>query len=182
MSTMKQLNYRKKNKLLLAGGILLLFVLYKISWKKTIAAYGLNKTIGEQMAQASNAPQKLALLEQQNLECDRILGTYQNTESNTQQLLLSAVSGYCQQTGLLLKEFPKSIFKQENEYMVETNYFVLEGPFSTILRLTHQLEQKNRIGKIVSVNYLVKKDNKTQKNLLDATIYIQNVKKNSDED
>ena len=179
---MKQVNYKTKNKILLGIGLLLLLIVYQLAIKKSIAAFSLNSSLKQQIEKAAGAPQKLALLEQQNLAYDAILANYKGNGSNTQQLLLSAVTGYCQENNLLLKEFPKSIFKQESEYLVETNYFVLEGGFINTLRLIHHLEQKNRIGKIASVNYQVKKDQRTQKDFLNATIYIQNVKKQSNEE
>ncbi len=114
---------------------------------------------------------------QQMMSIDHVLGTSQRADTNVQQQLLGIVTDYCQKRDVVLREFPKTIQKTQEDYLVETNIFTVEGDFIKLLELVYLLEQKSRIGKIASVNFLSKKDFKTKSLALTATIYLQNVKK-----
>lgn len=167
--------------MLFAGSLLLLVILYQAQLKPTYLLHNKCDMMIKQIALAKDAPMRVAFLKKQQMEFDHVLGISQNDSINSQQMLLGTITNYCQQSNVLLKEFPKTIAKQEKDYLIETNYFTVEGEFVKLLKLCYQLEQKNKIGKLASVNYLLKKDYKTQIDFLTATVYIQNVKKTTHE-
>jgi hypothetical protein len=173
----KDLTYKKKNMYLLAGVVLFAFLSYKMAFQNTLTAYREVCSLKEQLRMAQDAPKKINALQQQMISIERILGTGQRADTNVQQQLLGIVTDYCQKSNTVLREFPKTIQKTQDDYLVETNIFILEGNFTKLLRLIYLLEQKNRIGKIASVNFLSKKDFKTKLPALTSTIYLQNVKK-----
>jgi len=86
------------------------------------------------------------------------------------------VTSYCKDKPLLLKEFPKTVLKETDGFLVELNYFTVEGDFKNLLNLVYTLEQKVKVGKVASVNFMIKENIKTKRNELTATIYIQNLK------
>ena len=111
------------------------------------------------------------------MELNQILGGKQLTDTNTQQALLNVIANYCRDNKTVLREFPKAISKEKNDFVVETNFFTVEGDFVKLLSLVYLLEQKERIGRIASVFFQSKRDVRTKALSLSATIYVQNVKK-----
>ena len=173
----KNLTYKKRNRILAAVSVLFIFFSYKMAFQNTLDTYHDVQSLKEQLLLAQGAPEKVNTLRQQMMNMDRLLGTKQRADTSVQQALLGIVTDYCQKNNAVLREFPKTIQKIQDNYLVETNFFVVEGSFVKLLELLYLLEQKNRIGKIASVNFLTKKDFKTQGLNLTATIYLQNVKK-----
>jgi hypothetical protein len=102
----------------------------------------------------------------------------QNDSSvNNQQKILNIVSDFCSKYELILKDFPQPIVYTEKKYIVETSIFEVEGEFHKLLKLVYELEQVNIVGKIMSVEYEIKRNYKTKSFALSATIYLLNIKK-----
>ncbi|MGZ4058661.1 MAG: hypothetical protein ACXVPU_06530, partial [Bacteroidia bacterium] len=91
--------------------------------------------------------------------------------------LLELITGYCQVNNTVLREFPKTIIFEKGDILIETNRFVVQGSFQSLLNLIYTLEQKSKIGKVASVEYQIKKEIKDKKILLTASIFLQNIKK-----
>ena len=176
----KNLTYKKKNQFLLIGTVLFLFIAYYLAFGKTILLYRQCSSMKQQLSTLSDAPNRYSALEKKLSELDQMLGGRQLSDTNTQQVLLNAITNYCQSSKTILREFPKAISKKENEYMVETNFFTVEGSFVKLLNLVYLLEQKERIGRLASVMFQAKQDVRTKVLSLNATIYVQNVKKIKD--
>lgn len=173
----KNLTYKQKNRFLLIGIVLLAFLAYRMAFRNTISVYDEINSLEEQMKLADNAPQKAAGLQTRLEGMDQLLGRSQRSDTSVQQTLLGVVTDYCQKNSIILREFPRTIRKTEGEYQIETNFFIVEGGFIKLLELVYLLEQKNRTGKVASLNFISKKDFKTKVLNLTATIYVQNVKK-----
>ena len=171
------ISYRKKNQLLIAGIVLFLIIIYFFGIKKTITAYQQYQEVNEQMLVAANAPIMAAQLEKKLLVMDAKIGNSDTINDNKAQALLELTTNYCQQNKAVLREFPRTIAIEQGDLTIETNMFVIESDFTTLLKLVYTLEQKEKIGKIASVRYQLKKDFKTKEMALTATIYLQNVKK-----
>jgi hypothetical protein len=170
----KNLTYKQKNRFLLIGIVLLAFISYRMAFRNTINVCSGINSLEEQLKLADHAPQKVAGLQARLAGMDQVLG-----RSQSESTLLGVVTDYCQKNNVALREFPKTIEKTQGEYQVETNFFVIEGGFIKLLELLYLLEQKNRVGKVASVNFSTKKDYKTKALNLTAIIYVQNVKKAS---
>lgn len=169
-------SYRKKNKALVFTAMLFLVLAYMLSIKRTIAVYREANVLESQSELAVNAPEKAAGLEKQLAGIDNLLGM-QPQAGNVQQMLLGVITGYCKERNTVLREFPKTVYHEEKDFIVETNVFTVEGSFSQLLKLVYLLEQENHIGKISSARFFIKKDPKTHTTALNATIYLQNIKK-----
>lgn len=178
---MSGLTYKKKNQLLLIISAVFLLISYWLAFKDTFALYSEAVDFESQVKSVNDVPQKLAAMQGKLAELDILSGLKQNADTGIQQELLGIVTGYCQKSGILLREFPKTNFYDEGDYRVETNIFVVEGGFVKLLELVYLLEQKNRVGKIASVSYNSKKDIRIKMFSLTATIYLQNIKKIQDE-
>ena len=112
---------------------------------------------------------------------DTKIGNQHKKGQNTAQELLEFVTNYCQTNRAVLREFPETILADQGNLLIENNWFVVEGEFSTLINLVYTLEQKVKLGKVTSARYQLKKDLKSKQMALTTTIYIQNVKKNEHE-
>ncbi len=173
----KNLTYKKKNQLLLAGAILFAVMMYSFAIKRTVVVYRECNVLEAQMKLAHDAPLKAAMLERKLAEMDHLPGEQQKGDVNVQQNLLGVITNYCQNNNVILREFPKTIQTEEKDLLVETNVFVIEGGFSKLLQFVYLLEQKNKIGRIASVQFQTKRDYKTKTLSLTAMIYVQSIKK-----
>jgi hypothetical protein len=177
MISLKSIPYNTKNKILLWGGSLLVVVIYQFTFKKTIALYSECREMKKRSELMEGAAMKKITLEKEAARLDLLSGSLQANDSNVQQVLLGIVTSYCQSNGLLLKEFPQTQRSQENNYEIELNSFTVEGEFQKLLKLVYCLEQKYRIAKVASLDLKTKKDLRTKKASLTATVYLQNIKR-----
>ena len=173
----KKLTYKKKNRLLAAGALVFIMLAYLLAFKKTIVLYSQCSDLKQQMQLASDAPQKAVLLEKQLKDIENLLGDQSSTGVDNQQLLLELITNYCEKENITLREFPKPLITSEKDYSIETNIFVVEGNFIKLLNLIYVLEQKRKVGKVASVHFQSKKNYKTKRLALTATIYLQNIVK-----
>jgi len=174
---LKELTYLRKNQLLIAAFVVLLFLVYSLAIKKTINESKQASDAEKKIELAANAPFMAAQLQKELMLMDEKIGDKNLQGQNTAQTLLELVTNYCKNNHAVLREFPETNTSNQEGLIIETNRFVVEGNFSVLINLVYVLEQKNKLGKISSVVYQLKKDFKTKKNVLIATVYLQNVKK-----
>lgn len=163
--------------LLIAGVILMVLLVYSLGIKKTMNAYMEYSDAKKKMELAANAPEMAAQLEKKLSEMNAKMGDQNTKEQNTTEALLSLIANYCQNNHAVLREFPQTTMAEAENMSIETNRFTIGGDFSTLVNLAYILEQKNKLGKVASVNYQLKKDFKTKEMLLTATVFLQNIKK-----
>lgn len=172
----KNLTYKKKNQLFIIVSLSTVYLIYVFAVKKTIASYSEYIKAESQIELAANAPVMAAQLEKQLLQMDSKIGKQNINGENTEQALLELITNYCQNNHAILREFPETTVAKQGDLFIETNLFVVEGEFTSLVNLVYILEQKNKLGKIASVRYQLKKDFKTKDMALTAAIYLQNVK------
>ena len=175
------MTYKKKNQLLIAVAILLVLVIYNFAIKKTLQAKSDCSVAEEQITLAANAPAMASQLEKELMLMDAKIGSDSLKGKNSVQELLELITNYCQMNQLVLREFPETTALEQEKLTVETNMFIVEGSFSSLVNLVYILEQKSKLGKVASAHYQLKKDLKSKDMVLTATIYLQNVKKKEDE-
>lgn len=173
----KELTYLRKNQLLIAAFVILLLLVYSLAIKKTIHESKQVADAEKKIELAVNAPLMAAQLQKELMLMNEKIGDKNLKGQNTAQTLLELVTNYCKNNRAVLREFPETNTSDQEGLRIETNRFVVEGNFSTLLNLVYLLEQKNKLGKISSVVYQLKKDFKTKNKVLIATVYLQNVKK-----
>ncbi len=174
---LKKLTYKQKFRITLILGLIIAFVLFRYPVSRTISFFQDTKKLEKQVNEASDAPAKVALLQAQLNRMEQALGKQASQSISREDALLQSITRYCHESNALLREFPQAGTYSENGMLVETSTFVVEGDFSTLLNLVYQLEQKNKVGRLASVNFQSKRDLRTGALALLATIYIQNIKK-----
>ncbi len=162
---------------MIALGIALLYLVYKLAISKTIKVHQDYAYLKQQVVLSKDIDKKLESLSEQLTAIEGVFKSSITTGANSQEKILETVTEYCKDKPVLLKEFPKSITKETNGYLVELNYFTVEGDYKHLLNLVYLMEQKVKTGKVASVNFRIKENMKTKKDELIATIYIQNLKK-----
>ena len=155
--------------------------IYNFAIKKTLQAKGDCSVAEEQITLAANAPVMAAQLEKELMQMDVKIGSDSLKGKNSVQELRELVTNYCQMNQIVLREFPETTASEQEKLTVETNMFIVEGSFSSLVNLVYILEQKSKLGKVASTHYQLKKDLKSKDLVLTATIYLQNVKKKEDE-
>lgn len=173
---LKDLTYKKKNQLLVAVAIAVIYFVYSLAIQKTIVAHNEYTAAKSQMELAANAPKAVSQLEKQLHLIDLKIGDQNADQQNTVQALLEVITNYCQKNHVILREFPETTAAKQGELLIETNFFVVEGTFASLINLVYVLEQKEKLGKIASVNYQLKKDLESKEMALTAAIYLQNIK------
>jgi hypothetical protein len=176
------LTYKKKNLLLLLITVVVAFMIYFLAIKKTITAYTEYTESKSKMEEAANAPAMAEQLEKELIRMDSKIGNHSALQGNVNEELLNLLTTYCQSRRAVLREFPQTTFSEDGNLTVETNQFMVGGDFFTLINLVYLLEQKYNLGKIVAVNYQLKKDFKTKEMQLTATVFLQNIKKKSHEE
>lgn len=159
---------------------LVLYLIYAFGISKSIAAYQESKSIQQKMELVKNAPALTQDLEKQLAHMNARIGTDGLKKLRAEEPLLDLLSNYCKSNKAILREFPAAVNFQQGDLLIETNRFVLEGDFKTLLKLVYQLEQKHKLGKVASVHYAYKKDRISRQMALTATIYLQNIKQKKD--
>lgn len=170
---LKNLTWKKKNRFLLAGSFLALWLTWSFAVRNTFALRSQCADLQMQLDSAANAPSKLADLRVELQQLEAITGNHDSTAS-LHEHLLGVVTSYCQQNNLTLRDFAQPVRYQSEDWMVETHPVTVEGAYVPLLKLVQRLEQEKN-GKVVSVDFHSKRDNKTQALSLLVTIYVQNI-------
>ncbi|MDQ3109905.1 MAG: hypothetical protein M3R17_08415 [Bacteroidota bacterium] len=169
----KKLTPKKKNRLLLLGALVLFWLVYSFAIRNTIELVHQCSDMQAQLDSSAGAPEKLIQLKQELQNLEKNTGN-NDTSGSLHERLLGIVTNYCQENNLLLRDFASPVRYHQQEWLVETHPLTVEGPYIALLKLVQKLEQE-KTGKVVSVDFHSKRDNKTQALSLTVTIYVQNI-------
>ncbi len=165
-----------KNKLLLLGILLLLFASYQLAINKTVMLKGEHQRLGDQVVQFKDIPQKLSILTQKDRHYDSILGKMDLVDTSIQNNLLRTINQEASKNAIKVMDFNQPHIYQMGENNLHTFSFKLNGDFTNILKVIHTIEQKGNFGEIVHVDFEKKKNYKTNRYSLGATVFVQQVK------
>lgn len=171
---MRGLTWKRKNQLLLAGGVLLLWIVYSYAITNTLEARSSCQTLQLRIDSAATAPEQLAQLEQQLAGFSSLTMTTDSTAA-IHEHLLGVVTNYCQQHNLVLRDFSSPVILQQQEWRIENHPITVEGTFVDLLQLVNHLEQEPK-GHVISTEYRSRRDNKTQELSLSLLIYLQTIR------
>jgi len=172
----KKITYQQKLLYTLIAGALFSIVIYKLALSKTIHLAIKNNELQQQIALNQDAPKQIEEVSQKIKKIEQLVGDKEGNERDIHQLLLESVTGYVQQNGLILKDFPQPFVISENGYITKTAQLTVEGDFVPLLKLIYFLENNYKVGKVVAVDFKTTKEIRTRKRKLNTTIYLQNVK------
>lgn len=176
-----KLTYKKKLLYLIGGGIAFLFIVYLGTLSKTIDLFKENKEIKEKIAAAEGAELSVIELQARLQTLDKYISLYVSDSLANQQIILETISDLCKKHNIILKNFPKAGISPENGFSIETNIIEAEGNFVNLLHLIDELEQRNRAGRVSSINFKTYNDNKSKRLILSLVIYLQSIRFDNDE-
>ena len=170
------MNLKQKNIALFIGLLLLFWIAYQFSFSNTFALKKQYNSLKKEQDLFTNVSQKLIQLKQQNVYYDSILKSKKiSTESSFQNNLLRTITSFTDTTNIKIVTFSNPhTFKVDNT-IFNTFSFTLRGSFSRITQLIYQLEQRYKLGKIISVNFEKKKNYRRNTYFLECTILLQKI-------
>jgi hypothetical protein len=170
------MKFNKKNKILLASFILMLFVSYKLSIQKTIQASKEYQTNFDKKELLKNIPNQLSLLSAKEQHLDKQLSLLNVDNSSMQNSLLKFLNREAGENKVKIIEFnsPHVVHKDEN--ISETQIFTLEGGYSNILNVIHAIENKGNFGAISHMEMEKKKDYRSKRTYLQASVFLEQLK------
>jgi hypothetical protein len=167
--------YKKKTGYFIGGAIVAFILIYFSLISGNIAKYKQMNGLESKLKQAQNAPENIKKLEKELGRLNTHFKYYLSDSVRNHEYILEVVSNFCQKNNVILKNLPKVISTQEKDFKVESSVIVAEGNYVNLLRLLHELEQVNKIGRVSSVDFKSYIDTKTKRTELSLTIYLQNI-------
>lgn len=163
----------KRNKVLVGGFVLVLFVCYQLAIKKTLALRSqyLRKT--EQHKQIRGILGKLTDLRNKELQLDSQFEALNLSSTNVQNELLRFLNEQGGQHAVKIIDFKAPHVVREGNTTTRTYRFVLEGRFTDILKVAHGLEIKGNFGGITHMALEKQRDLRQKRNYLQASLHVQ---------
>ena len=174
---LERFTYKQRNMGLVVITIFMCFIIYQRSIKKTLLLVDDCHKMEQQITSAKASSGMIGQLQREIKHYDQLIGDAEKSSNEIQQDLMDSISNYCKRNNMIITEIPEAHSYSENSYMSITNQVNIEGDFVNLLKLTYNLEQQFSGAKPLSVKYYSRKNTRTKKTKLYATIYFQNIKK-----
>lgn len=168
---------KTKNIILIITFFLTIILCYKLAISKTIVLTKQHKTLKQQDLLLKNTPKQISLLKQKQTYYDSILVKYQLNESSLQNNLLKTINTYSDSSNIKVISFVEPHTIKTNNLKVNNYLFTLEGNYNAILQLVYKLEQQTKFGEIVNLHFEKKKNFRTNKEYLQASILLRHLVK-----
>lgn len=164
----------KKNKLLVSGFVLILYICYSFAISNTIMYYKDYKDKKQQIANDSNMPNLVGQLVKKEKQLDQILSQYDiNFSESFQNDLLKQLSSYSANYHLKITDFQEPHIIIQNGFTTTSYIFTLEGSFNGCLALLNQIENNPKLGAVKHLNFTKKKNYKTNTDQLFVEVIMQ---------
>jgi len=164
---------KTKNILLVVGFMITLVICYRLAVAKTIEQHKLYSQLKQEQTLFDNMPKQLAQLNHKKKFYDSILDVYQIKGSSVQNNLIQTINVFSKEKGVKIVDFGEPHLQQKDDILIKTYQFILEGDFQSLNGLIYQLEQKTKFGEIINVHFEKKKDLRTGKQFLQATVLLK---------
>jgi Tfp pilus assembly protein PilO len=164
----------KKNKLLLLGFLVVLYVCYSFAISNTINYYKEYKAKQEEIAADSNMPKLVGKLIQKEKQLDQVLSQYDvNISESFQNDLLKQLTSYSDSYKLKIVDFQEPHSVSQKGLTTTSYIFSLEGSFNGCLAVLNKVENNPALGSIKHLNFVKKKNYKTNTDQLFVEVIMQ---------
>lgn len=169
----------RKNKLLIASFILVLFLSYKLAIKNTVDYYNQYNIQKELLNNSNNSPKILSTLLAREKQLNQWLSKNDIKSSSYQSELLKLLNNYCSSNSLKITDFKEPHIITEKQTEISSYVFSVEGNFNTTLGLINKIENNANLGLIKHFTTEKKMNYKTNEEFVVTNIIIQksNLKK-----
>jgi hypothetical protein len=164
----------RKNKMLLLGFLITIYICYSFAISNTIQAYKEYNSKNELILNNNHSPQLANLLHLKEKQLDLALSQYNLTENESfQNDLLKQLNMYSNTYRLKIIDFNEPHTSCEKGSLTTSYIFSVEGSFNGCLALLNKIENNPSFGCIKHLNFTKKKDYKTNMDHLFVEVIIQ---------
>lgn len=163
----------RKNKLLVLGIVLTLYLCYSLAIKKTINYYNEYKTQKELIVNLNNNPKLLNSLIVREKQIDKWLIKNDYASDSFQNELLKQLNNYSSNHNLKIVDFKEPHQLTENETQINSYSFSVEGSFIKVLGLINSIENNSNLGFIKHFSTTKKMNFKTNEEYIITNIIVQ---------
>lgn len=164
---------KTKNITLLFGFLLTLIICYKFAIVNTLEAKQEYTLLKKQEVLFGNTPKQLSILKQKEKYYDSILQKYQLNGNSIQNNLLKTINSFASTNNIKVVTFLEPHLYKQNDLLIKTYQFTLEGDYNSIIKGIHILEQKTKFGEIINLSFEKKKNFRTNKHYLQAHVLLK---------
>ncbi|WP_163396764.1 general secretion pathway protein [Flavobacterium limi] len=164
----------KKNKLLIVGFVLILYICYSFAISNTVIYYNEYHKKEQQIANDSNLPNLANQLIRKEKQLDQVLDQNEiNVSDSFQNDLLKQLSSYSNTYHLKITDFQEPHTIIQKGFTTTSYIFSLEGSFNGCLALLNQIENNPKLGAVKHLNFIKKKNYKTDMDQLFVEVIMQ---------
>ncbi|TWI77514.1 hypothetical protein IQ13_4320 [Lacibacter cauensis] len=175
MIKQKTINPQLKIRILFFSLPILLIIIYRFAVVLTIEEQKSNKRL---LAAISSAEAAKDLDSANMLSADSYLDIVRNFTMDTLdqgKKLFEILADYYSENGIKITDYGIAVVDTSTNPQVITRKITVQGGFSEILQLIHQLENKNVIGRLQSASFKSHTDSQGEFVYLEASLLIQNL-------
>jgi hypothetical protein len=152
----------KKNKMLVLGFLLALYICYSFAISNTITYYKEYNSKNELITNNNDTPKLAHQLRLKEKQLDVVLSQYNITATESfQNDLLKQLNTYSNTYHLKIIDFKEPHITTEKGFITISYIFSLEGSFNGCISLLNKIENSPTLGSIKHLNFTKKRDYKT---------------------
>lgn len=164
----------RKNKLLVIGFLVVLYICYSFAISNTLNYYNEYKNKQQEIAEDSDTPKLVAQLVQKEKQLDQVLSNYDVKISESfQNDLLKQLTTYSDTFHLKIVDFKEPHIISQKGFITTSYTFSLEGSFNGCLALLNKVENHPMLGNIKHLNFIKKRNYKTNADELFVEVIMQ---------
>jgi hypothetical protein len=164
----------RKNKLLLLGFLLALYICYSFAISNTLSYYKEYHSKNELISNNNSSPKLVHQLRQKERQLDLALSQYNiNSTESFQNDLLKQLNTYSDSYHLKIIDFKEPHIITEKGSSITSYIFSLEGSFNGCLALLNKIENNPSLGSIRHLNFTKKRNYKTNTDQLFVEVILQ---------
>lgn len=164
----------RKNKMLIFGSLLALYICYSFAISNTISYYQEYQSKSELIVNNNDYPKWEHQLRLKEKQLDLALSQYSISDTESfQNELLKQLSTYSNTYHLKIIDFKEPHTISEKGFITTSYIFSLEGSFNGCLALLNKLENEPSFGSIKHLNFTKKRDYKTNLDHLFVEVIMQ---------
>lgn len=164
----------RKNKLLVIGFLVVLYICYSFAISNTLNYYNEYKNKQQEIAEDSDMPKLVAQLVQKEKQLDQVLSNYDVKISESfQNDLLKQLTAYSDTFHLKIVDFKEPHIISQKGFITTSYTFSLEGSFNGCLALLNKVENNPMLGNIKHLNFIKKRNYKTNTDQLFVEVIMQ---------
>ena len=168
------MNLNKKNKILLGGFGIALYCCYAFAISNTIQYYREYQSKNQLITDNTTTPKLNYQLHQKENQLDIMLSQYKvSTSESFQNDLLKQLNNYAATYHLKIVDFKEPHIVADKNSSLSSYIFSLEGSYNGSLSLLNKIENNPNLGSIKHLNFIKKRDFKTNVDHLFVEVILQ---------